>query len=109
MFELEGGSMYPQQQAVQQFAQPVQNLGGFGQQNSFPSQPSGMGQMNQMQGQIGMPGTNQLNIATNQIGLNSSQMVNPLASSLHMGAVNQINGLPGNAMTMQSQMVRSNL
>ncbi|XP_043270220.1 stromal membrane-associated protein 1 [Venturia canescens] len=103
-FAVQGGSMYAQQQPVQQFAQPVQNLGAFGPQNSFPSQSSGIGQLNQLQGQIGIPGANQLNIATNQMALNSSQMVNPLANSLHMGAVNQINSLPTNAMAMQNQM-----
>ena len=80
---------------MQQFAQTAQNIAGFGQQNNFSNQPNAMGQINQLHGQMGMPVTNQ----RNQIG--------PIGNSLHMGPVNQMNGMTSNAMAMQNQMVRS--
>lgn len=108
---LKGGGIYAQQQPpVQQFAQAVQNnIAGFGQQSNFSSQPNALGQLSQIQGQMGMPVTNQMNLTQNHIGMGTNQMVqqvNSIGSSLHMGQVNQINGLASNPMAMQNQMVR---
>lgn len=100
-FGVSGGGIYAQQQPVQQFSQPVQNIAGYGQQNNFSNQPNAMGQLGQLQGQIGISVTNQVGLSS-QIG----HSVNPIGSSLHMGPASQINGLANNAMAMQNQMMQ---
>lgn len=76
----------------------MSNVNTFGQQSS-------LGQIGQLP--IQMPVTNQLLVNQNQIITNPSSIgavaANPLG--LHIGQINQLNGVPNAAMTMPPQMV----
>lgn len=74
------------QQAIPQFTQPIQNVGGFG-------------QIGHVTGQMQMPGASQMNVNSGGIG-----MGNPLVGNLQMGNISQMNGI-GNPGMMQGQMV----
>lgn len=76
------------------------NVGAFGQQSS-------LGQLGQLPTQISV--TNQIPVNQNQILANPSSIgvvaANPLNNCLHMGQMNQLNGIPNAAITMPPQMV----
>lgn len=80
----------------------------FGQQTSFPNQQSSLTQLNQLPTQMSVT-SNQLPMSQNQITVNSTSLgpvaSNSLGNCLHVGQINQMNGLPNPAITMQSQMV----
>jgi len=91
------GGMYPQHSIP--YKQQIPNVGAFGQQNS-------LGQLGQLPTQIQV--TNQLqSVNQNQIMANPNSIgvvpANPLG--LHVGQVNQLNGIPNAAITMPPQMV----
>ncbi|CAL7934318.1 unnamed protein product [Xylocopa violacea] len=105
MFAVSGG-MYAQQSTVQY--KQVPNAVSFGQQTSYPNQQSSLTQLSQLPVQMSVT-TNQLPISQNQISANPTSL-GPMASSslgncLHIGQINQMNGVPNPAITMQSQMV----
>lgn len=97
------GGMYAQQSTVQY--KQVPTVIPFGQQTSFPNQQSSLTQLNQLSNQI----SNQLPISQNQIAMNSTPLgsvaSNSLGNCLHVGQINQMNGVPNPTITMQSQMV----
>ncbi|XP_016915876.1 stromal membrane-associated protein 1 [Apis cerana] len=105
MFGVPGG-MYAQQSTVQY--KQVPTVVPFGQQTSFPNQQSSLTQLNQLSNQISVT-SNQLPISQNQITMNSTPLgpvaSNSLGNCLHVGQINQMNGVPNPAITMQSQMV----
>lgn len=74
------------------------NVGAFGQQSS-------LNQLGQLPTQI--PVTNQIPVNSNQIIPNPNSIgaigANPLG--LHIGQMNQLNGVPNAAITMPPQMV----
>lgn len=76
------------------------NVGAFGRQSS-------LAQLGQLPTQI--PVTNQISVNQNQILANPSSIgavgANPLNNCLHMGQMNQLNGVPNTAITMPPQMV----
>lgn len=90
------GGMYSQHSIP--FKQQMSNVGTFGQQSS-------LGQISQLSTQ--MPVTNQILVNQNQIITNPSSIgavaANPLG--LHVGQINQLNGVPNAAITMPPQMV----
>ncbi|XP_076239144.1 stromal membrane-associated protein 1 [Calliopsis andreniformis] len=105
MFGVPGG-IYTQQSTVQY--KQIPNMVAFGQQNSFPNQQSSLTQINHLPAQ--MP------VSTNQIPVNQNQMVvnptslgpvatNSLGNCMHVGQINQMNGVPNPAIAMQSQMM----
>lgn len=100
------GGMYAQQSTVQY--KQVPTVVPFGQQTSFPNQQSSLTQLNQLSNQISVT-SNQLPISQNQITMNSTPLgpvaSNSLGNCLHVGQINQMNGVPNPAITMQSQMV----
>lgn len=100
------GGMYAQQSSVQ-FKQ-VPNLVGFGQQNSFPNQQSSLAQLNHLPTQMPVT-TNPIPVNQNQITANPSSLgavaTNPLGNCLHVGQINQLNGVPNPGIGMQSQMM----
>lgn len=100
------GGMYAQQSIVQY--KQVPTVVPFGQQTSFPNQQSSLTQLNQLSNQISVT-SNQLPINQNQITMNSTPLgpvaSNSLGNCLHVGQINQMNGVPNPAITMQSQMV----
>lgn len=97
--------MYAQQSTVQY--KQVPNMVTFGQQNSFPNQQSSLSQLNQLPTQMPIT-TNQLPVNQNQMTVNPNSL-GPVATnslgSLHVGQINQMNGVPNPAIAMQSQMV----
>lgn len=99
------GGMYAQQSTVQY--KQVPNAVPFGQQNSYPNQQSSLTQLNQLPTQMSVT-TNQLPISQNQITVNPTSLgpvaSNSLGNCLHVGQINQMNGVPNPAITMQSQM-----
>jgi len=90
------GGVYPQHSIP--YKQQMPNVGAFGQQSS-------LGQLGQLPTQI--PVTNQIPVNQNQIIANPNTIgavaANPLG--LHIGQMNQLNGIPNAAITMSSQMV----
>ncbi|XP_029044362.1 stromal membrane-associated protein 1 [Osmia bicornis bicornis] len=103
MFGVPSGG-YPQQSTVQY--KQVPNMVAYGQQSSFPNQQSSFSQLVSTQ----MPVTsNQLPVNQNQIPVNSTSLgsvaPNSLGNCLHVGQINQMNGVPNAAITMQSQMM----
>lgn len=100
------GGMYAQQSTVQY--KQVPTVVPFGQQTSFPNQQSSLTQLNQLSNQISVT-SNQLPINQNQITMNSTPLgpvaSNSLGNCLHVSQINQMNGVPNSAITMQSQMV----
>lgn len=88
--------MYPQHSIP--YKQQMPNVGAFGQQNS-------LSQLGQLPTQI--PVTNQIPVNQNQIIANPNSIgaiaANPLG--LHVGQMNQLNGVPNAAITMPPQMV----
>ena len=105
MFRVLGG-IYAQQSNVQYKQIPA--VVPFGQQTSFPNQQSSLTQLNQLPTQISVT-PNQLPISQNQITVNSASLgpvaSNSLGNCIHVGQINQMNGVPNPAITMQSQMV----
>ncbi|XP_043529664.1 stromal membrane-associated protein 1 isoform X1 [Frieseomelitta varia] len=105
MFAVPGG-MYAQQSNVQYKQLPA--VVPFGQQTSFPNQQSSLTQLNQLPTQMSVT-PNQLPISQNQITVNSASLgpvaSNSLGNCIHVGQINQMNGVPNPAITMQSQMV----
>ncbi|XP_076175345.1 stromal membrane-associated protein 1 [Ptiloglossa arizonensis] len=99
------GGMYAQQSTVQY--KQVPNMVTFGQQNSFPNQQSSLSQLNQLPTQMPIT-TNQLPVNQNQMTVNPNSL-GPVATnslgSLHVGQINQMNGVPNPAIAMQSQMM----
>lgn len=98
------GAVYSQHSIP--YKQQMPNVGAFGQQSS-------LAQLGQLPTQI--PVTNQIPVNQNQILANSSSIgavaANPLSNCLHMGQMNQLNGVPNAATsiiptTMPPQMVR---
>ncbi|XP_033346206.1 stromal membrane-associated protein 1 [Bombus vosnesenskii] len=102
MFAVSGG-MYAQQSTVQYNQIPT--VAPFGQQTNFPNQQSSL---TQLPTQMSVT-PNQLPITQNQITVNSTSLgpvaSNTLGNCLHVGQINQMNGVPNPAITMQSQMV----
>ncbi|XP_050459821.1 stromal membrane-associated protein 1 [Cataglyphis hispanica] len=90
------GGMYSQHSIP--YKQQMSNVGTFGQQSS-------LGQISQLPTQI--PVTNQILVNQNQIITNPSSIgavaANPLG--LHVGQINQLNGVPNAAITMPPQMM----
>lgn len=90
------GGVYSQHSVP--YKQQMSNVNTFGQQGS-------LGQIGQLSTQ--MPVTNQILVNQNQIITNPSTIgavaANPLG--LHIGQINQLNGVPNAAMTMPSQMM----
>lgn len=82
------------------YKQQVSNVGAFGQQSS-------LNQLGQLPTQI--PVTNQIPVNQNQILANPSSIgavaSNPLGNCLHIGQMNQLNGVPNAAIAMPPQMV----
>ncbi|OAD62744.1 Stromal membrane-associated protein 1 [Eufriesea mexicana] len=105
MFGVPGG-MYTQQSTVQY--KQVPTVVPFGQQTSFPNQQSSLAQLNQLPAQMSVT-SNQLPMSQNQITVNSTSLgsvaSNSLGNCLHVGQINQMNGIPNPAITMQSQMM----
>lgn len=97
------GGMYAQQSTVQYNQIPT--VVPFGQQTNFPNQQSSL---TQLPTQMSVT-PNQLPITQNQITVNSTSLgpvaSNTLGNCLHVGQINQMNGVPNPAITMQSQMV----
>lgn len=98
--------MYTQQSNVQYKQIPA--VVPFGQQTSFPNQQSSLTQLNQLPTQMSVT-PNQLPISQNQITVSSASLgpvaSNSLGNCIHVGQINQMNGVPNPAITMQSQMV----
>lgn len=98
--------MYAQQSNVQYKQIPA--VVPFGQQTNFPNQQSSLTQLNQLPAQMSVT-PNQLPISQNQITVNSASLgpvaSNSLGNCIHVGQINQMNGVPNPAITMQSQMV----
>ncbi|XP_012134996.1 stromal membrane-associated protein 1 isoform X2 [Megachile rotundata] len=97
MFGVPGG-VYPQQSTVQY--KQVPNMVAFGQQSSLT-------QLNHLPAQMPVA-TNQIPVNQNQIAVNpslGSVASNSLGNCLHVGQVNQMNGVPNSAIAMQSQMM----
>ncbi|KAM0737252.1 Stromal membrane-associated protein 1 [Formica fusca] len=90
------GAVYSQHSIP--YKQQMSNVGTFGQQSS-------LGQIGQLPTQ--MPVTNQILVNQNQIITNPSSIggvaANPLG--LHIGQINQLNGVPNAAITMPPQMM----
>lgn len=100
------GGMYAQQSTVQYTQVP--NMVAFGQQSSFPNQQSSLTQLNHLPAQMSVT-TNQLPVNQNQMAVNPNPL-GPVATSslgncMHIGQINQMNGVPNPAIAMQSQMV----
>lgn len=102
------GGMYAQQSTVQY--KQVPNVAPFGQQSSFPNQQSSLTQLNQLPAQMSVA-TNQLPINQNQMAVNPNTLgpvaPNSLGNCLHVGQINQMNGVPNSAIAMQSPMVNN--
>ncbi|KAG7213617.1 hypothetical protein KM043_002868 [Ampulex compressa] len=99
------GGLYAQQSSVQ-FKQQLPTVPAFGQQNNFSTPQSSMAQMNHLSTQ--MPITNQISVSQNQIAVNPSSIGsvgNPLGNCMHVGQINQVNGVPNTTIGMQSQMM----
>lgn len=96
LFTCISGAVYSQHSIP--YKQQMSNVGTFGQQSS-------LGQIGQLPTQ--MPVTNQILVNQNQIITNPSSIggvaANPLG--LHIGQINQLNGVPNAAITMPPQMV----
>lgn len=90
------GGVYPQHSIP--YKQQMPNVGIFGQQSS-------LGQLGQLSTQI--PVANQIPVNQNQIIANPNTIgavaANPLG--LHIGQMNQLNGVPNAAISMPPQMV----
>ncbi|EFN77131.1 stromal membrane-associated protein 1 [Harpegnathos saltator] len=82
------------------YKQQMTNVGAFGQQSS-------LAQLGQLPTQISV--TNPIPINQNSLIANSSSIgavtANPLSNCLHMGQMNQMNGVPNAAVTMPPQMM----
>ena len=105
MFGVPSG-MYAQQSTVQY--KQVPNLVAFGQQSSFPNQQSSLTQLNHLPAQMSVT-TNQLPVNQNQMAVNPNPL-GPVATSslgncMHIGQINQMNGVPNPAIAMHSQMM----
>lgn len=92
------GGVYPQHSIS--YKQQMPNMGAFGQQSS-------LNQLGQLPTQMPVP--NQIPVSQNQIIANPNSIgaipANPLG--LHIGQMNQLNGIPNAALTMPPQMVHN--
>jgi hypothetical protein len=83
------------------YKQQISNVGAFGQQSSLA------GQLGQLPAQ--MPVTNQIPVNQNQMIANPGSVGTAVATNplgLHIGQMNQLNGVPNPAIAMQPQMVK---
>lgn len=90
--------MYPQHSMP--YKQQMPNVAAFGQQSSLA------GQIGQLPAQ--MPVTNQMPVNQNQMMANAGSIGAAVAANpmgLHIGQMNQLNGVPNPAIAMQPQMM----
>ncbi|KYM80117.1 Stromal membrane-associated protein 1 [Atta colombica] len=91
------GGVYPQHSIP--YKQQMPNVGVFGQQSS-------LGQLGQLPTQI--PVANQIPVNQNQIIANPNTTIGAVAANplgLHIGPMNQLNGVPNAAISMPPQMM----